>query len=106
MKRRIGPLVVLVAIAVLLVALNPTMDDFKKYVENKARASVGASGVLGNVIGGLVGGLASAGAGAGFDRSNLFVASLYTSKLGDEVQQQYLGIAKLFLPLKSGNSRP
>lgn len=103
-KRRIGSLLVLVAVLVLLYTLNPSMDDFSSYYQKRIAAStaknVGESS-FGRALSNVAGGLASFSAKNLFVRKDLLLGSTYTLSSQNKVQEQYLGIAKLFIPLKT-----
>jgi len=94
MKGIIGLLVVAVALALL----NPGMDDFKSYLENRTANQAGNQ--TGSALGKLVGKLAGAAVDLGaFERKNYYVASVYSSGSGEK-SDVYLGVAKFFLKIR------
>ncbi|MBU0936980.1 MAG: hypothetical protein KKI09_13410 [Spirochaetes bacterium] len=101
-KMKAAPLVILVAALALLFLLNPSMTDFSNYyqqrVKNSVSSEVGTTG-LGKLITSAAGGLASIGADQ-FKRGNFYLASVYTMTIRNEIQEQYLGIAKFFIQIK------
>jgi len=83
----------------LLVALNPTKDEFIAWMSaHQAAASTrnGGTGLIGS-IGKAVGGMVGSVQGGTFTRSNYAFFSLYSGPGGKTV---YLGAAKLFIKLK------
>ncbi len=95
MKRKSGSIIVLVIAIILLVALNPTMADFKAYQKKKASDSVGG------LFGKLAGDASSAISGMLFERANYGVASLFYTGKQSNMGNRYLGIAKVFISLDS-----
>jgi hypothetical protein len=103
-KRGIGSVIVLIALLGLLFALNPDMDDFASYYQKRVAASTAKStggGTIGKALSSAAGGLASFSAKNLFERQNLFLASTYTLSSRNTAQEQYLGIAKIFIPIKT-----
>jgi len=83
----------------LLVALNPTRDEFAAWMS--ARQAVSSSqgvhtGVL-SALGKAVGGMAGSVQGGTFRRHNYAFCSIFESPSGRTV---YLGVAKLFIKLR------
>lgn len=101
--RALVGLAALIAVGALLYLLNPDIDDFAAYQQRRSSQAVSQSvgeGSLGQAISGAAGGLAALGARNLFERQDLLIASLYTRSLRGETMESYLGIAKLFIPLK------
>jgi len=87
----------------LLVSLNPTMADFRLHYQKSAQTTAEnqIGGGIGQLFGAMAKGVAGIAADAAFKRTNLFVASVYTSSSRDgKVQRAYLGIAKFFVKIK------
>lgn len=96
-------LILIILVAVLLVALNPTMDDFKAWRAKAAQDSAVSQNSTGVVraleegAGALAGAMVGIASGA-FERTNYFVCSTYSS--GGSKGPLYLGIARIFIRLR------
>lgn len=83
----------------LLVALNPTKDEFTAWMSARQAASSSRSAPTGflSAVGKSVGGMAGSFAGGTYSRENYGFCSIYRSPSGGRA---YLGLAKLFIKLK------
>lgn len=102
--------ILLLLVAGALFYFNPTMDQFKIFLEEEAdhllTREIGG-GNLGRAIAGLGSNLIGSMADDITERQDFFVCSLYTIDLdrsqNDDDQWQFLGIAGQFIQLKAPN---
>lgn len=101
-----GFLVLLAVVAGLLAFTNPTMDDFRPFVEERSeellQREIG-DGPLGEALSGLGAQIAGAIVERMTERENYFVVSTYTLYVGDERRPEnawkFLGIAGTFVEM-------
>ncbi len=101
MKSLVGLVLVVAVVGGLLFALNPNMDDFGAYMQNKgsAQASQNNTGALSKLASGIAGSVSSLVAKA-YTRKDYLVFSTFTLGKASNPSDQYLGIAKLFIKIK------
>jgi hypothetical protein len=102
-RRSIGWVVLLLLLAVLLIALNPTMEDFQAWRAADARSSAvsknstGIARALEEGAGAIAGAMVGVASGA-FERTNYFIFSTYSS--GGSKGPLYVGIARMFIRVR------
>lgn len=92
MKKNPAGIIIFLIIVIALIALNPTKDDFGKYLQKKTEKNVGGA------FGKLAGGVASLVSNA-YERDNLFLFSLYYTKSGSKKSDMHIGLLKSFIPV-------
>ena len=102
-KSSLATIVIIALLVVLLIALNPSLADFKAWRSAQAeeqaggRSATGLLGVMKKGAGAVAGAMTGLVAG-GFKRQDFLVCSTYS--FGGKDGDLYLGVARLFIKLK------
>jgi hypothetical protein len=101
MKSLIGLVLIIAVVGGLLFVLNPDMDDFGVFMQNKGSAQAGqnSTGPLSKLASGIAGSVSGLVAKA-YTRKDYIVFSTFTMGKASAPSDQYLGIAKLFIKIK------
>ncbi|HAE22308.1 MAG TPA: hypothetical protein DCG47_08305 [Spirochaetaceae bacterium] len=101
MKSLVGLVLILAVIGGILFVLNPDMDDFSLYMQNRAsaQASQNNTGALSKLASGIAGSVSGLVAKA-YTRKDYLVFSTFTMGKASAPSDQYLGMAKLFIKIK------
>lgn len=99
MKGIVSLILVVVVVGGGLYLLNPTMEDFTVFYQNRqaAETSKNVSGGLGNAISNLARGAAALAANIAFSRDDKLLFSVFRLGPADNPSEQYIGIARMFI---------